>query len=225
MKYYKIQIKTNYGNRIASSANGKNVPDGEKYFSKIRKGDILVNTPVFDYFILESYDKEEYWNWSLFDVFDGMGDYPGNNNWFISDAFKELLKNFKIAPKYHFYESELFYKNNKLKYWIFQFIASYRKLNKMEFIDFSQCHFSMESEVYIFNSYEDWSNGNELMYEKHNLDLKLEKVYINHFFDYIPLNPISSDILCSENLKNAIETIGITGLEFSELDYEVVVEK
>ena len=32
------------------------------------------------------------------------------------------------------------------------------------------------------------------------------------------------DILCSEHLKQAIEENGITGFEFFEIDYEVVVE-
>ena len=49
-----------------------------------------------------------------------------------------------------------------------------------------------------------------------------DKIVLN--FDFIPLNPISSDIIISEHLKQAIEENSITGFEFSELDYEVVVE-
>ncbi len=121
MKYYKINIKLFYGDRIASSANGKNVPNSESFFDNIRSGKILNNTPIFDYFILESFDKEKYWEWDFFDVYNGMGEYPGNYNWYISDDLKLSLENFKIAPNYHFYETRLLYKGEKLKYWVFQF--------------------------------------------------------------------------------------------------------
>ncbi|MBP2617888.1 imm11 family protein [Chryseobacterium jejuense] len=226
MKYYKIDIKRIFPElgRISSSSNGKNILNSNVFFDKMRKGEILYNTPIFDHFVLESFDKEEFWEWALFDVYDGIGDYPGNFNWYISENFKTLLEKYKVAPKFHFYETKLLYKGEKLKYWIFQFMASYRKLNKMNLIDFSKSTFSINSQNYKFNSYEDWSNENEAVYEEYNLDLQLNRVCLKHFFDFIPLSPIISDIICSENLKKAIEENEITGFEFAELDYEVVVE-
>ncbi len=225
MKYFKINTKPFYGDRIASCANGSNVPNNESFFDRMRKGEILYNTPIFDYFILESFDDKKYWEWSLFDVCEGIGDYPGSSNWYISENLKICLENFKISPKYHFYETRLLYKGEKLKYWIFQFVAIYRKLNKMEYIDFPSSCFSLNDQEFIFNSFDEWSHKNEMIYEKYNLDLKLKKVYFNHFFDFIPLNPISSDNIISEKLKQAIEENGITGFEFSELDYEVEIAK
>src|SRR5690606_7464816 len=139
MKYYKIDIKRRYPDieRISSSANGRNVPNNEDYFDKIRKGEIIKNTPVFDYFVLTSFDEEPYWEWALFDVHDGMGDYPGNSNWYVSNDLKLLLENFKIAPKYHFYETKLLYKDEKLKYWIFQYgVEAFTNYNLSE-SDFS----------------------------------------------------------------------------------------
>ncbi|RRJ86497.1 hypothetical protein EG240_16065 [Paenimyroides tangerinum] len=225
MIYYKIKIKKLYENEmIAPSANGKNVPNNEVYFNKMRKGEIIKDTPVFDYFHLESYDLEQYWEWNLFDACDGIGDYPGNSNWYISNRFKLLFESFKIAPKFHFYETRLLYNGEKLKYWIFQFLAPYRKLNKMEHINFSKSNFSLNKKKYTFSSYSDWSDINEGIYDEYKTDLKLVKVSLMDFFDFIPLNPISSDIICSEKLRRAIEENRITGFEFSELDYEVEVE-
>ncbi|MDO4230449.1 MAG: hypothetical protein Q4C98_11595, partial [Capnocytophaga sp.] len=63
----------------------------------------------------------------------------------------------------------------------------------------------------------------EEIYDKYDEELKIKKVVLTEFFDFIPLNPISSDIIVSEILKQAIEDNNIIGFEFSELDYEVVV--
>ena len=53
MKYYKIKRKTRFPElgRIASGAEGKNVPEKE-YFDRIGKREIIENTPIFDYFVL-----------------------------------------------------------------------------------------------------------------------------------------------------------------------------
>ena len=52
MKYYKIDIKSHFPElgRIASGAEGKNVPEKE-YFYRIGKREIIENTPIFDYFV------------------------------------------------------------------------------------------------------------------------------------------------------------------------------
>ena len=53
MKYYKIKRKTRFPElgRIASGAEGKNVPEKE-YFDRIGKREIIENTPIFDHFVL-----------------------------------------------------------------------------------------------------------------------------------------------------------------------------
>ena len=70
---------------------------------------------------LESFEKEKYWEWALFDVHDFIGVGSIMCGWYISDKLKSVLENFRIAPKYHFYETRLLYKGEKFKYWIFQF--------------------------------------------------------------------------------------------------------
>jgi len=226
MKYYKIDIKSHFPElgRIASSAEGKNIANADEYFWAMNRGEILYNTPIFDYFVLESFDKEKYWEWALFDVHDFIGEGSQIFGWYISDKLKMILEKFRIAPKYHFYETRLLYKEEKFKYWIFQFIASYRRLNKMQFVNFSQSIFHANNENYVFNSYEDWSDKNDEIYDECKEKLILKKVVLTESFDFFPLIPISSDIIVSENLKQAIEENGIVGFEFFEIDYEVVAE-
>jgi hypothetical protein len=222
MKYYKISIKTSfpeYG-RISSSANGKNISNNEDYFAKIRKGEVLYNTPLFDYFVLESYDKNQYWEWNLFDVCDGIGDYPGNNNWFLSENFKILLENFKIAPQYHFYEARLLFQGKKYKYWIFQFpITPYQNINFLK----SVFSFDNEKTSYGFKSEEEYLLFYRNEYKKSKRKLKTMKVCFIDNFDIAKTT--NNDIIISETLKQAIEENGVSGFEFSELDYEVFVEK
>ncbi|WGU68982.1 hypothetical protein QIU19_03590 [Capnocytophaga canimorsus] len=127
MKYYKLKMKRRFEeeDKVLGHANGEFVPNGAFYFDRIGEGEIIENAPVFDYFHLQSFGEEKDWEWRLQDVHGYMGEYPTHCIWYISDKLKTLLENFKIAPKYHFYETRLLYKGEKLKYWIFQFPIDY----------------------------------------------------------------------------------------------------
>lgn len=219
MEYYKINFKTIYGDRIASSANGENVFNREQYFNRIRQREIIENAPIFDYFTLKSYDKKEFWEWALFDVFDGMGEYPGNGNWYISDDFKLLLENFMIAPKYHFYETRLLYKQKKIKYWIFQF-----PIDPLKNINFQKSQFILEGDdrVYNFSSEEEYLKFYRQEYRLTKRKLKTFFQVLKSPYDFF--SSTNNDKVVSKSLKNAIERINLTGLEFSELDYEVLVD-
>jgi hypothetical protein len=223
MKYCKISYQRIFDTKeeVLGHANGEFVSVGCGYFDRIGKGEIIDDAPLFDYFHLQSYGEKKDWEWRLQDVHGGIGDYPGNGNWYISDDFKRLLENFSIAPQYHFYETRLLYKGEKLKYWIFQFIAAYRKLNKMQCVDFSKSVFKLDKTLLCYDSYEDYSNKTNDIYSK----LKIEKITLISAYDFMPLNPISSDIIVSEKLKETIEDMHLKGFLFSELDYKVVVEK
>ena len=226
MKYYKIDYKGIFEeeNKVLGQANGEFVPNGRFYFDRIGKDEIIEDAPIFDYFHLQSFDKKIFWEWRLQDVHGFIGAGSIITGWYISDKLKSLLEKFRIAPKYHFYETRLLYKEEKFKYWIFQFIASYRRLNKMQFVNFSQSIFHANNENYVFNSYENWSDKNDEIYDECKEKLTLKKVVLTESFDFFPLIPISSDIIVSENLKQAIEENGITGFEFFDIDYEVVAE-
>jgi len=132
MKYYKItdislDLEQKSKGLVADvpSANGEFVPNGRFYFDRIGKDEIIEDAPVFDYFHLQSFGEKKDWEWRLQDVHGFIGKFPMFCIWYISDKLKSLLENFRIAPKYHFYETRLLYKEEKFKYWIFQFPIDY----------------------------------------------------------------------------------------------------
>ena len=223
MKYYKIKRKTRFPElgRIASGAEGKNVPEKE-YFYRIGKGEIIENTPIFDYFVLKSFDKEKYWEWALFDVHDFIGVGSIMCGWYISDKLKTILEKFRIAPKYHFYETRLLYKEEKFKYWIFQFPIEPLQNIIFEKSDFYYIKDGKQNEIEIKNESEFMQIRSDLFIEE-DIELECSKVCLLDSFDIVYQQP-NGDILCSEHLKQAIEENGITGFEFFDIDYEVVVE-
>jgi len=220
MKYYKTKIKRIFDkeNKVLGHANGEFVPNGAFYFDRIGNGEIIEDAPVFDYFHLQSFDKKIFWEWRLQDVHGGMGVYPSGAFWYISDKLKSLLEKFKIAPKYHFYETRLLYKGEKFKYWIFQFpIGGFHNYNyeKSEyFIDNERVLGIKTAEEYDEYDYKIWKET------KKNIEWR--KIVLVDKFDIV--DTWQGDILCSERLKQAIEENCITGFEFFEIDYEVVVE-
>ena len=220
MKYYKIDIKSHFPElgRIASGAEGKNVPEKE-YFYRIGKREIIENTPIFDYFVLKSFDKEKYWEWSLFDVHNFIGVGSIMCGWYISDKLKSLLEKFKIAPKYHFYETRLLYKEEKFKYWIFQFPIDYF-LN----VNYKKSFYSIPDENILLNfkNREEFLAAYKEEFRKTKRKLITKKICYLENYDLVVNN--STEILCSERLKQAIEENGIIGFEFFEIDYEVVAE-
>ena len=219
MKYYKIKRKTRFPElgRIASSAEGKNVPEKE-YFYRIGKREIIENTPIFDYFVLKSFDKEKYWEWALFDVHDFIGVGSIMCGWYISDKLKSLLEKFRIAPKYHFYETRLLYKEEKFKYWIFQFPIDY-----FQNVNHEKSFYSIPDENILLNfkNREEFLAANKEEFRKTKRELITKKICYLENYDLVAND---TDILCSEHLKQAIEENGIIGFEFFEIDYEVVAE-
>lgn len=219
MKYYKINIERRFPkeDKVLGHANGEFVPNGKEYFSRLSSGEIIKGVSVFDYFHLESYGPKEEWEWRLQDVHGFIGEASTTVGWFISDKCKRIFEQFYIASPFHFYYSKLLYKKEKLDYWIFQFAASYGKLNKMHYINFSKSVFVNEKtqEKLKFISYN--------TYLAEDKDFLLKKLCLNEPVDFIPLFTISADKLISETLKKAIESSGLQGFVFSELDYEVEV--
>ena len=219
MKYYKIKRKTRFPElgRIGSSAEGKNVPEKE-YFDRIGKREIIENTPIFDYFVLKSFDKEKYWEWALFDIHGFIGVGSIMCGWYISDKLKSLLEKFKIAPKYHFYETRLLYKEEKFKYWIFQFPIDY-----FQNVNHEKSFYSIPDENILLNfkNKEEFLAANKEEFRKTKRELITKKICYLENYDLVAND---TDILCSEHLKQAIEENGIIGFEFFEIDYEVVAE-
>lgn len=226
MKYYRInQIIIDLDRKAKGlssdlpSANGQFVPDSNIYFDKIGNGEIIDNAPIFDYFHLESFGPKSEWEWRLQDVHGGMGEYPRGAYWYISDDFKTLLENFKIAPQYYFYETRLLYKGEKYKYWIFQFpIEPFNNINFNE----SEFGFVDENSSYSFISTDEYLAFYRKEYRENKRKLITKKICFAGNYDLI-LNVNTNEKLVSENLKEAIERMQLEGFLFSEIHYEVIV--
>ena len=224
MKYYKTKIKRIFDkeNKVLGHANGEFVPNGKFYFDRMRKREIIEDAPIFDYFHLQSFDKKIFWEWRLQDVHGGMGVYPSGAFWYISDKLKSLLEKFRIAPKYHFYETRLLYKEEKFKYWIFQF-----PIEPLQNIIFEKSVFyyikdGKQNEIEIKNESEFMQIRRDLFIGE-DIELECSKVCLLDSFDIVYQQP-NGGVLCSERLKQAIEENSIIGFEFFEIDYEVVAE-
>ncbi|GIZ16109.1 imm11 family protein [Capnocytophaga catalasegens] len=225
MKYYKITDKSldleqKSKGLVADipSANGEFVPNGAFYFDRMGEREIIEDAPIFDYFHLQSFGEKKDWEWRLQDVHGFI--YVGSiiTGWYISDKLKTLLEKFKIAPKYHFYETRLLYKGEKLKYWIFQFpiegFDNYNYEKSEYFID--------NQRVLGIKTAEEYDNYDYKIWKETKKKIEWRKIVLKDNFDIV--NTWHGDIIVSEALKQTIEENNITGFEFSELDYEVVVE-
>jgi hypothetical protein len=231
MKYFKIKIKSFYENhRIASDANGDRIPEAEFYFKQMRDGKILYSAPIFDYFFLESFDKKEYWEWKLCDVHSFTKEASWIKGWLISKKLKVLLDIF-ILPKFsYFYPSKLLYKENKLDYYIFQFAGKLIFEQILLLFDFSNTIFwnPVKLENVIVSNKDNFIGEYKRIYrENGGLDkiIQNKKLSLKEPLDFFPIGTFMKDDIVSERLKNTIEENGIEGFEFSELDYEVIVEK
>ena len=226
MKYYKIQIKSFYGDRIASNANF--IDNSKEYiFKKISLGEIIPDTPIFDYFFLESFDEKQYWEWALFDVYKFIGETSNMlGALLISKKLKKVLENFKITEPHFYYLSKLLYKGEKKDYYVFQFTGKniYKELTK--YINFSKSEFLNPAtrRIVFFDEINDYIEKSEKLYFEKNTDFIKKKIVLNKKLDFFPMQSFFQDNLVSENLKQSIEENGITGFEFFDIDYEVVAE-
>ncbi len=220
--YFKLDIQRLYDSpqQVIGHANGEWVPNRKDYFPRIAKGEILKDAPVFDYFFLESYGKKKDWEWKLQDAHGFIGKTPRLGCWYISDRFKNLLEHFSISKDYHFYETRLLYKGDKIKYWIFHY-----SINPWQNMVFDKSIWLIKGEDDIIekvSTYEQFSAVRSNYYLDLKKDLELKKAVFNYSFDFIN-NITEAHLLVSKRLKNAIEDAGLEGLEFSELNYTVEI--
>jgi hypothetical protein len=231
MKYFEIKIRGFYANEmIASDANGDKVSDAALYFQAISEGKVLKDAPIFDYFFLESYDRKKNWEWKLLDVHGLIREASRISGWLISDDLKLLLENFNLPISCHLYPSKLLYKKNKLDYFILRFSGRTTfQQSLLRYIDYSRTIFRnpKNAENIIIHGANDFLPTYTRVYdENESLDLAMQnkRLVLNEALDFFPMQNFLGQNIVSEKLKEAIETMGITGFEFSELDYEVVIE-
>lgn len=219
MKYYKLDLLFHNDNgRISSSASGDNVLKGQEYYNLLKDGNFHDEIPLLKYFHLESYDKKECWESKLYDIHNLIGKVNTIIGYYISDNFKMILENFKIAPIYHFYETLLLFNEKEIKYWIFQYgINSFNNYNLFN------CIFEINGKDIMIQTQDDYWNKKREARKVFNSILELKKISLNDNFDLF-FNQINSQTVVSEKLKNTIDIMGLIGFEFSELDYEIIVE-
>jgi len=228
MKFYKINPNIyNDNGRISSSASVDNLFGIENELEKIRYGnEYLNNFLIIKSFYLESFDDEKYWEDQLNDIHSFIGKSKVISGWLISSKLKQLFSSFKISKPHYFYLSELVYKKEEFEYYIFQFSGKniYKELTK--YINFSKSEFlnPITGNLCFFKDIDDYSGKSEELYFEGNTDFVKKKIVLKNDLDFFPMQSFFKDNLVSERLKQAIEKDLITGFEFSELDYEVVVD-
>ncbi len=231
MQYYRIDVKRFYENdMVATNANGTKIPSGESYFWKMDKGEIIIDAPVFDYFILESYDKKEHWEWMLTDVHHFIGEGAQIPGWLISTKLKELFEKYKIANPHFYYLSKLSYIENKLDYYIFQFSGDNFLTPLVNYINFNESLFFDPNQNINFQII----NMADLMFHTKRIlkesgfdvvSIPIKKLVLRDNIDFISMQSFLGDKIVSKRLKEAIEENNIAGFEFSELDYEVIANE
>jgi len=194
------------------------------------KGELITDAPIFDYFFLESFDKKKYWEWMLADVHKFIGEGSQISGWLVSEKLKEVLGQFRLAEPHCYYASKLLYKGEKLNYYIFQISGDSFLLSLVDYINFDKSLFWDPNQNVNFRI----ADMKDLIYNTRKISkdsghkvisIPLKKLVLKKAVDFYPMQSFLQDNLVSERLKQAIEDNGITGFEFSELDYEVVVEK
>jgi hypothetical protein len=230
MKYYLIKVKSHSdNNRISSEVEGEKIPNAEFFFNRISQGEILLKTPVFDYFFLESFDEKQYWEYKVNDVHKFIGEGSQIKGWFVSGKLRLLLELFNLPESCHFYSSKLLYKGEKLNYYIFQYTGKLTFEQLLLYIDYSKTIFLnplKNSEIILYKK-EEFLPMYRQIYKENGLEnaMKNKKLVLKEKLDFFPMQMFLHDNIISERLKIAMEENNIEGFEFSELDYEVIVEE
>lgn len=146
---------------------------------------------------------------------------------FVSENVKTILDEF-ILPKHCYYPVEVSYKKEQLVYY-FLLLTKEQPLiawedsciyyNKILHKDLYKELGEEELAIYPCTSYETWTKEVWKESGSKNKHLKIKQLVFSKAPDlYSSLVGTNHWFYCSELLKNRLETAGITGLDFSELE-------
>jgi hypothetical protein len=225
MKLYKIKLISRHNDTLVGEANGKKIPNAEFYFNKIRDGE-NVTPSIFDYFFLESFEQQEKWEIVKYDIHSFIGEGSQIRGWLISEKLKLLLDCFDLSIPHEYYTSKLLYKGEKYNYFVFQYYDKSNKDYWSNYLNYDKSIFfdtSSDVEYYVKSRQELIDKQVEILKKCRIINI-IPKVLFVKKKDFYATESFLGYNIVSERLKNAIEANGIEGFEFSELDYEVVVD-
>ncbi|WGU67912.1 hypothetical protein QIU19_10945 [Capnocytophaga canimorsus] len=115
-----------------------------------------------------------------------------------------------------------------MDYFIFHFSGEQFFNNLVNYIDFNKSLFFDPNQKIDFKiiDIQDLVAQTRRIFKESGCEIisvPIKKLVLNESLDFFTMQSFLTDNLCSETLKQAIEQNNITGFEFSELDYEVVV--
>lgn len=228
MGYYKIDIKRSFPNdMVATNAEGEKIPNAEDYFYQMDRGEEISSPPLFDYFYLKSFDQKEYWEWMLSDVYDFIGEGSQIPGWLISEKLKNVFDRFNLVEPHFMYNSKLMFKGEKLDYFIFHFRGKVLTDFIREKMSFSKSIFAnpITNEIFRVDNKNDFVTKKKACLIAYDSKIEIKQIVLKEDIDFFPMQSFLVDNLVSKRLKEAIEQEGITGFEFTELDYEVIIDR
>ncbi|WP_139260887.1 imm11 family protein [Bacteroides congonensis] len=140
----------------------------------------------------------------------------------ISPRAKAILEQYNLCP-HQFYPLGLYKRKIKHDYFLFKFVSDYS-----DFVDYEKTSFqeydiisNYKSDSFFVHSKKDfWEKRNAIEVEKGvswgiwGNNIVMNKAF-DHKLDFFVISILDANTYVSERLKNAIETAGLTGWEFT----------
>ncbi len=186
-------------------------------FAEINNWDENTELPDFDHFLLKKGAKlTDAINSSFVSIMSGM---------ILSQKAYEIIVNYKLALV-ESRPAKVYFLGQSHRYCFVWYKAAFDLIDykNSKFYTYSTTKQAFGNEVAVASAIE---------FREKNLELlksgKMEKLYpkivsVNDNYDFIHLG-ITGHLSCSENLKNHLETEGITGFRFKEVNYSVVINQ
>lgn len=221
MIYYKLDLgQSGIENRPFPRADAETCGEeiNSLFREKIRNYNYLDHAPLFDFFSLRSVSFEGSYDWILNDVHSFVGaQSPTIRGWLISDFFKNLLENFRIAEPYRFYPAKVMFQGQKHEAYVFQ--IAYKLWEHLDFGESDFFYWSRQGmhELVEHGSVKSYGEMYPMAKLKKDtthtyVEMRVGKAVLNQYYDIILDYNSANGILISEPVKEAILAAKITGV-------------